>query len=199
MTRLVIWRHGRTEWNHAGRVQGQTDVGLDTEGVAQAAQAAARVAAAYRPDLICASDLRRATQTAHALSVLTGLPVALDPRLRERHYGPWQGLTWAEIRERYPDDFARWGTATPVVDPAIEPLDDMAKRVSSALREVAERVGDGTAVVVTHGGAARAGSASLLGWPAAIWPTLTVLQNCGVSELRYSPERGWQLYAHNLP
>lgn len=197
MTRLIVWRHARTGWNDAGRVQGQSDVDLDQEGVAQAEHAAPRVAA-YRPDVIVSSDLRRAVQTARPLSALTGLAVELDPRLRERHYGPWQGLTSAQIRERYSEDFARWGTATPVANPAIEPLDDLAKRVSSAFRDVADRVGDGTAVLVTHGGAARAGSASMLGWPAVIWPTLTVLGNCHVCELRYSAERGWQLHSHNV-
>jgi probable phosphoglycerate mutase len=197
MARLIIWRHGRTEWNRVGRFQGQSDVDLDSGGVAQAEQSAARVAA-YGPDVIVSSDLRRAARTAQALSDLIGLPVELDPRLRERHFGPWQGLTSAQVRERYPDDFVRWSSATPVANPAIESLDDVAKRVSSAFRDVSGRVGGGTAVLVTHGGAARVGTASLLGWPPAIWSTLTVLNNCGVSELRYSAECGWRLYAHNV-
>jgi glucosyl-3-phosphoglycerate phosphatase len=197
MARLIIWRHGRTEWNRVGRFQGHSDVDLDSDGVAQAEQSAARVAA-YQPDVIVSSDLRRAVRTARALSDLIGLAVELDQRLRERHFGPWQGLTAVEIRERYPDDFVRWSTATPVANPAIEPLDDVAKRVSSAFRDVSGRVGGGTAVLVTHGAAARAGMASLLGWPSAIWSTVAVLHNCRVSELRYSAERGWSLHAHNV-
>jgi glucosyl-3-phosphoglycerate phosphatase len=196
MTRLVVWRHGRTEWNLVGRIQGQTDVDVDEVGLAQAERAAPRVAA-FEPQLIVSSDLRRAVRTAQPLAALTGLPVDLDPRLREQYYGPWQGLTWPEIAEAYPDDFARWGTGTPVANPAIETVEDMAKRVSSAFRDIVDRVGDGTAVLVTHGGAARVGSAGLLGWPPGIWSTLSVLRNCHVSELRYSAERGWRLHAHN--
>ncbi len=198
MTRLIIWRHGRTEWNYTGRFQGQTDVDLDAAGVIQAEEAASTVAA-YQPDLIVSSDLSRATRTAEALADVTGMPVTLDPRLRERDYGPWQGLTRAEIRERYPDDFAHWAFADAVSIPGIETLDDMAKRVNAAFREAAERVGEnGTAVLVTHGGAGRVGIASLLGWPPEIWPTLGVLGNCHLSEVAHTPSRGWRLASHNV-
>ena len=208
MSRLIVWRHGRTEWNFTGRFQGQTDVDLDDIGVEQAEAAAPRLAA-YRPDVIVSSDLRRAARTAEALAAVTGLPVELDKRLRERDFGPWQGLTQAQIRERFPEDLARWHAAEPIENPAIETIDDMAKRVCAALRDVverdvverdvAERVGvDGTAVVVTHGGAARAGCACLLGWPRAVWHTLGVLGNCHLTELRRTADRGWNLHAHNV-
>ena len=199
MTRLLIWRHGRTEWNASDRTQGHTDVDLDDDGVAQAVAAAPRLAA-YQPDLIVSSDLRRAARTAGALAALTGLPVEYDARLRERNFGPWQGLTQAELRERYPEDYARFGTATPLTDPAIETLDDMGKRVGAVFRDVIERAGSGgTAVLVTHGGTARVGIAMLLGWPPAVWPTLGGLGNCHHAVLRHAGVRGWRLVAHNLP
>jgi glucosyl-3-phosphoglycerate phosphatase len=199
MTRLVIWRHGRTEWNASDRTQGHTDVDLDDAGVAQAAEVAPRLAA-YRPDLIVSSDLRRAARTAEALAAVTGLSVELDVRLRERYFGPWQGLTNAEIRQRYPDQHAQLGSAAPIVDLDIETIDDMAKRVGAAFRDVAERVTpDGTAVVVTHGGTARVGCGTLLGLPQGVWHTLGGLGNCRHSELRHTPVRGWQLITHNLP
>ena len=199
MTRLVIWRHGRTEFNATDRTQGHLDVDLDDAGVAQAVDAAPRLAA-YRPDLIVSSDLRRATRTAEPLAALTGLPVDLDVRLRERYFGPWQGLTNAEIRERYPDQYPHLGSAAEVGDLDIETIDDMAKRVGAAFRDVAERVGPGgTAVLVTHGGTARVGCGSLLGLPPEVWHTLGGLGNCHHSELRHTPVRGWQLITHNLP
>jgi glucosyl-3-phosphoglycerate phosphatase len=198
MTRLVVWRHGRSEWNAVGRVQGHADIDLDDEGLAQAAGAAPRLAA-YRPDLVLSSDLRRAARTADALAAITGLTIEYDPRLRERNFGPWQGLTPAEIKERYPVDYARWGRDGPFDDPAIETVDDMAKRVLAAFRDSADRIGPGgTAVLVTHGGAARAGCGSLLGWPQDIWRTLGGLHNCALSELRHTPARGWQLLRHNV-
>ncbi|HEX6871702.1 MAG TPA: histidine phosphatase family protein [Micromonosporaceae bacterium] len=196
MTRLLLWRHGRTEWNATNRVQGQADVDLDGLGQIQA-ELSAPFLAARKPILIVASDLRRAVRTAAVLAELTGLEVEQDERLRERDYGPWQGLTRDEIRQRYPDDFQRWGTAVPIANPAIESLDDLAKRMVAVLRDVADRVGDATAVLVTHGGSARVGTAALLGWPVESWHTLSVLSNCHVCEVRQD-ERGWQLRAHNV-
>ncbi len=101
MTRLIVWRHGRTEWNVSSRVQGHTDVDLDDIGLREAAEAAPAIAA-FGPDLIVSSDLRRAAHTAAALAEVTGLPVEYDARLRERDFGPWQGLTVAEIERDYP-------------------------------------------------------------------------------------------------
>src|SRR5690606_23992047 len=137
--RLILWRHGQTAWNVTGRVQGQTDVDLDETGVAQAAATAPRVAE-YRPDLIVSSDLRRAARTAAALADVTGLPVEYDARLRERYYGEWQGLEHAEIKERYPEQYARWGVVEPIGVDTIELLPDMAARVAEAMRDIAERI-----------------------------------------------------------
>jgi probable phosphoglycerate mutase len=198
VTRLILWRHGRTAWNHSGRIQGQLDTDLDEVGVAQAA-AAAPALAALAPELVVSSDLSRASRTAQFLGELTGLSVTLDPRLRERHFGRWEGLTSEEIAERYPDEHAAWRRGEPEPDPTIEPLAALGDRSSAALREVAERLdGTGTAVVVTHGGAARAGAATLLGLPPSLWHGLAALRNCAVSDLRLIPNRGWTLQGHNL-
>src|SRR5690606_18245837 len=91
-SRLILWRHGHTEWNAERRVQGHSDVPLSALGHAQAAEAAPLLAA-FAPDAIVSSDLRRCTETAAALARHTGLPVRRDPRLRERYYGEWEGLT----------------------------------------------------------------------------------------------------------
>jgi broad specificity phosphatase PhoE len=197
MTRLILLRHGRTAWNLIGRFQGQLDVDLDEVGVAQAEEAAHRVAA-YEPDVIVASDLRRAARTAQPLGALLGKPVSHDARLRERFFGSWQGLTITEIQEKYPDDAERWARNEALVEPTIESLPVMVERVTEALLDIAARVGDGgTAVVVTHGGAARSGCFGLLGWPEATWNTLGVLGNCRLTELRHNPKIGWQMRAYN--
>jgi probable phosphoglycerate mutase len=199
MTWLLVWRHGRTEWNASDRTQGHSDVDLDEAGLEQAVAAAPRLAA-YAPDLIVSSDLSRAARTADALAALTGLTVERDARLRERYFGPWQGLTQDEIRSRYPTEYVGWSTASVVGDLDIESVDDLAKRVGAAFRDAAERVGStGTAVLVTHGGSARVGCGTLLGWPQEIWHTLGGLGNCHHTVLRHSAARGWQLVAHNLP
>jgi glucosyl-3-phosphoglycerate phosphatase len=197
MSRLLLWRHGQTTWNAERRFQGQTDVDLNETGVRQAAEAAPRLAA-REPKLIISSDLRRAARTAQALVDLTGLPLRFDPRLRERHFGPWQGLTATEVEQRFPDDYLHWGSAAPIANPAVEAIETMTERVVAALRDASDEAGEGgIAVVVTHGGSARVGVGGLLGWPQETWHTLGVLGNCRVSELWLNPERGWQLEAHN--
>jgi probable phosphoglycerate mutase len=195
--RLIVLRHGRTAWNAERRTQGQTDVDLDEIGAAQAQEAAERVAR-RNPTAIVSSDLQRATHTAAPLAALTGLPVRTDARLRERHFGPWQGLTDTELRERFPETYGRWLTSG-VSHPDIETVEDMAKRVSAGLRDVVDQAAEeDVVVVVTHGGTARIGCGVLLGWPQELWHTLGPLGNCHRSELVHSVARGWQLDSHNV-
>jgi probable phosphoglycerate mutase len=197
MTRLIVWRHGRTAWNADHRCQGQLDIDLDEIGLEQA-RAAAPPVADERPDLIVSSDLSRALSTARFLAELTGLPVKPDPRLRERDFGPWQGLIPAEITARFPGEYPRLGTATPVGVAGIETESSLAQRVAAAIRDAADVVSGGTAVLVTHGGAAQVGCGLVLGWPATSWHTLTVLNNCRFTDLRRDPDGHWRLHGHNL-
>ncbi|MDR7278630.1 histidine phosphatase family protein [Catenuloplanes atrovinosus] len=197
MTRLIIWRHGNTDWNAAGRVQGQTDVPLNDLGRSQAATAA-RLIAGLEPSAIYSSDLLRARHTADALATLVKLPVTEDPRLRERHYGLFQGLTDPEIAEAHPEAFARWRGGDPDVGAEVERNDDVGKRVGESLREIAERHPGEVVVVATHGGAARQGFGDVLGWPSDVMSAIRPLQNCHWTELVDTPNRGWQLRAHNV-
>jgi glucosyl-3-phosphoglycerate phosphatase len=197
VTRLIVWRHGRTGWNAENRVQGQTDVDLDETGREQAAAVAVRIAA-RKPDVIVASDLRRAQQTAQPLATLTGLPVHLDQRLRERHFGQWQGLLMAEVTERFPEAHARWQHGNPVGACDMEELEDLAKRAAAGLQDAADRAPGGTVVVATHGGTGKYGVAALLGWPLPVTRTLGSLSNCHWVELRTDPTSGWRLLGYNL-
>jgi len=99
---VVLWRHGRTEWNVAGRVQGQSDVPLDDIGREQARDAASRLAT-LRPHRIVSSDLVRASETAEILAELTSQEVELDIRLREMDFGAREGLTWRQAWDTFPD------------------------------------------------------------------------------------------------
>ena len=100
MRRLVLLRHGRTEWNDSGRAQGHADVPLDDVGLAQAKEVAP-VLAALRPVAVWSSDLARAAGTAAAVAAECGLGTVLDPRLREFDVGPnRQGLTAEQLAER---------------------------------------------------------------------------------------------------
>ncbi len=196
MTRLIVWRHGQTAWNHSKRVQGQADIDLDETGRAQTEQAAG-VLARLRPELIVSSDLRRARATAGALAAVTGLPVQVDQRLRERHFGTWQGRTQEELIAAYPDDFARWRAGEDLPEYGMEPLDDLGKRVAEALQDAADTAAGGTVVVATHGLAARHGCRFLLGWPPELVRTMIGLANCHWTELRHDGA-SWRLYAYNV-
>ena len=195
MTRLILWRHGETAWNAEGRVQGQLDVELSELGREQAVRSA-QFLAARQPNVIVASDLRRAADTATVLAELTGLPVRYDTRLRERCFGEWQGHTLAEVKLRWPEAYSRWQAGEPVGECGIEDIEDLAKRVAAAFEEIA--AAGGTIVVAMHGGSARHGAGALLGWPGSLARTLGGLDNCHWTELGFSSRRGWQLLAHNV-
>jgi glucosyl-3-phosphoglycerate phosphatase len=189
--RLVVWRHGRTSWNHEDRFQGQSDIPLDEVGVTQAAAAAARLVA-YSPAAIVSSDLSRAAQTADALASLTGLTVTYDPDLREIDVGSWAGLLASEIRAAYPGVQARLDT-----DPTFrrggdgETLAEVAERTEKALWRALDLVADGeTVIAASHGLAGRLGVARFLGLSHEQWGVLGGLRNCGWITLQ-SLRRGW--------
>jgi broad specificity phosphatase PhoE len=189
--RVVLWRHGRTLWNVERRFQGKTDIPLDETGVRQAARAA-RLLAALRPTALLSSPLKRAADTAQALADITGLPVAHDRDLAERDGGRWEGLTNAEIRERYPAEYAAWQP------PGGETSAQVAKRVTAALeRALDDLPPDGLLVVASHGAALRLGMCGLLRLPEDHWDTMGGLSNCCWSVIGERRTGGWRLVEHN--
>jgi broad specificity phosphatase PhoE len=200
--RLIVWRHGRTEWNLDGRVQGQADVPLDSVGARQAAEAALRLAS-LKPARIVSSDLSRAAATAGELSRLTGLPVTYDEALREIDVGEWAGLTMEAVAEKYPE-FAdiiaagelgirdvRRGTTG-------ENLTEVAARFAGALdRIVAGGDPADTVVVATHGLAARVGISHWLGVPFEHWGVFGGLSNCAWTSLKYGRNGRWRIEEWN--
>src|SRR5689334_1897582 len=160
--RIIIWRHGRTAWNLAGRVQGQTDVPLDEVGREQARAAAARLAS-LAPTRIVSSDLSRARQTADELGRLAGVPVETDVRFRERSFGVREGLTMAEAWEQFPEHMAAWAAGKDAGIPGSEASADAGARFVAGLDEYIAAMGpDDTLVVVAHGGVTRAGTFTFL-------------------------------------
>jgi glucosyl-3-phosphoglycerate phosphatase len=195
--RIVLWRHGRTEWNASGRFQGQTDIDLDEIGRAQAWESARRLAA-LEPDLLISSDLRRTRDTMAALAEITGKPIQLDERLRETFAGEWQGLTGAEIASRYPEEYKAWRAGDPLLKVGGgETRQDVAERMAAAVRDIAARLADdGLAVLTSHGGAARLGIAALIGMPLERFTNIGGLSNGSWSMLR-DTDQGWVLVEHN--
>ena len=190
--RVLLWRHGRTAWNVQRRFQGQSDPPLDGVGETQA-RVAAPMIAAYSPVAIISSDLRRAVQTAEPLAELLGLPVRLDPRLRERSLGRWEGLTRDEVQRLYPEELANWLAGREDCQPDSEPRSEVADRAVAALTDT---VGE-TVVLVTHSATAIALTGRLLGVPQPAWRAVGPLANCHWSELRLD-DHGWRLRAHNV-
>ena len=170
MTRLVLIRHGETDWNREGRCQGQTDVPLNLTGRAQAAALAASLCG-QQLDAVYSSDLLRASQTAQPVAHATRAPLFLDLRLREIHLGQWQGMLLDDVRagdgaraERFFHDPQMRAGRTG------ESVADVFGRVSSALDEILGRHPGGRLAVVSHGLALAALKTRLLGVPlAAAW------------------------------
>jgi probable phosphoglycerate mutase len=197
--RLLLVRHGRTEWNRLGRIQGQTDVALDAEGQAQAA-ALAPVIAGFDPVAIWSSDLERAAATANRIGAEVGHLPRFDARLRERSFGDLEGISHAEFREQAPRDYDAFRAGDFDQIASAEPSDVVASRMGQATDELLSRMGEGeAAVVVSHGAALKLLVGSLLGLsPTASVATLVGMANCAWTEIHLEePGLPGRLVAYN--
>ncbi|MGB8391163.1 glucosyl-3-phosphoglycerate phosphatase [Mycobacterium sp.] len=188
--RLVMLRHGQTDFNLGSRMQGQLDTELSELGRAQAV-AAAEVLGKLQPLRIVSSDLRRAYDTAIRLGERTGLQVRVDDRLRETHLGDWQGMTHVQIDAEAPGARLAWRQDATWAPHCGESRLDVAAR---SLPLVAELVSgdpewgdpnqpDRPVVLVAHGGLIAALSAALLKLPTANWPVLGGMGNASWVQL----------------
>ncbi|BDB41611.1 MULTISPECIES: glucosyl-3-phosphoglycerate phosphatase [Mycobacterium] len=188
--RLVMLRHGQTDYNLGSRMQGQLETDLSELGRAQAV-AAAEVLGKLQPLLIVSSDLRRAFDTAVTLGERTGLPVRVDSRLRETHLGDWQGMTHTQIDAEVPGARLAWREDAAWAPHGGESRVDVAHRslpvVSELVAGEPDWGGPGQperpVVLVAHGGLIAALSAALLGLPVANWPVLGGMGNCSWVQL----------------
>ncbi len=150
--KLLLARHGLTDWNAANRFQGQTDLPLNHTGVEQA-RALARRLAREEIGSIYSSDLQRAAETARAIVGYQKCSILFDPRLRELHFGAWEGMTYDEIRQNGPARAKEW-EASPgeVKPPGGETFTQLIERVRPFLQEILEKHGQQTILLVAHGG-----------------------------------------------
>ncbi len=193
---LVLLRHGRTEWNATGRVQGQAETDLDATGRAQAT-AVARLLAELSPARLAASDLGRARATAEYVAAATGLVPVFDRRLREYDLGEREGVSHAEYAAAHPEEHARFETGDFDVVPGGETAAGVRERIVPALRELLDGTPDGgVAVAVSHGAAIKVATAALLGWPDDAHRTLHAVDNCAWVQLESGPG-GVRLRAYN--
>lgn len=187
--RLVMLRHGQTEFNAGSRMQGQLDTELSDLGRDQAI-AAAEVLAKRQPLVIVSSDLRRALDTAVVLGERSGLPVEVDTRLRETHLGDWQGMTHLEVDAAAPGARLAWRNDATWAPHGGESRIDVAARGTPLLAELfADQTEWGTdeperpVVLVAHGGLIAALTAALLKLPVDNWPALGGMGNASWVQL----------------
>ncbi|HVQ87670.1 MAG TPA: histidine phosphatase family protein, partial [Actinomycetes bacterium] len=128
--RVVLWRHGRTDWNSERRFQGHTDIPLNSEGRAQASRSAERLTG-LAPSLIVSSDLSRARDTAAELAQRVGLEVAVDPRLRETSGGRWEGRFDTDLAQD--PDYVCWSSGADVAAGGAETRTQVADRATEAV------------------------------------------------------------------
>ncbi len=191
--RLVMLRHGQTDYNAGSRMQGQLDTELSELGRDQAV-AAAELLAKRQPLAIVSSDLRRALDTAVVLGERSGQPVLVDTRLRETHLGDWQGLTHLEVDAMAPGarlawrDDARWAPhgGESRVDVAARSMPVVAELVAEQTewgREWGIDEPERPVILVAHGGLIAALTAALLGLPVDNWPVLGGMGNASWVQL----------------
>jgi len=150
MTRLVLIRHGQTQWNREGRWQGQADPPLSALGREQAQRAAGELRAAQL-DHLYSSNLRRAMETAQIIGAALGLAVIPEARLREINLGRWQGMLSDDIQAQYPEEYRLWH-ASPLATrpPEGEDVRTLARRVLEAVSEIVRRHPDQLVGIVAH-------------------------------------------------
>ncbi|CAM00755.1 glucosyl-3-phosphoglycerate phosphatase (pgm family) [Saccharopolyspora erythraea NRRL 2338] len=197
LDRLLLWRHGETDYNAAGRIQGHLDSSLTETGQEQARRAAP-VIAAFQPDVALSSDLNRARSTAAEFTEVSGMPVRLDKRLRETHLGEWQGLSGAEVEHGWPGAMSTWRSTPTWAPPGGESRVEVAERALEVVDEL-DLTYTGTALLCAHGGLITALTARLLSWPVELWPGLGGVANCHwvVLARRSSSDHRWRLMTYN--
>ena len=193
MKRLLLIRHGETNWNVEARLQGQREQTLNATGQAQV-EALAQALRDVSIDIIYSSDLERALATAQAINTAHHLPIATEKRLREFSLGKFEGLTPDELRQRYPQDFEAWRADRSRATHGGETVAQVAARVETLLVEI-ERSLAKTVVVVGHGGPLRVMICKALRLPEAKYWRFR-LDNAGIAELEHG-QNHWLLIRHN--
>ncbi|WP_214368208.1 histidine phosphatase family protein [Pseudonocardia sp. H11422] len=208
LRRLILLRHGQTDYNLAGRMQGHIDSQLTDEGRAQVARAAVELAR-FAPDRLISSDLSRAVDSAGEIAAVTGLPMELDPRLRETHLGKWQGRSVDEIEQDWPGAISAWRSDPAWAPPGGESRVEVVARSLPVVRELDAEFGgpngdgaeeaDGTALLVAHGGLIAGLVSALLELPEQAWPSIGGVGNARWAVLARRPDHPrWRLAGYNI-
>jgi len=164
MTRIILVRHGQTEWNRVERFRGRADVPLDNTGMAQADATGRRIATGWQVSAVYCSPLSRAVKTAEAIAGHFGLVVQPYPGLVDIDYGLWQGLTPAEVQRQWPELIEAWYKAPQTVQiPQGETLEHLRARGLASVNELVTHHPGQTLVLVAHTAIIRAILLGVLG------------------------------------
>jgi len=198
-TKLCVVRHGETAWNAEHRVQGQLDVPLNAIGQAQAL-AASKVLSLEKFDAIYSSDLCRARQTAQPVASFLAREILLERDLRERHYGIFERLTYAEVKERYPEDYARFEAHDPeYAFRTGESFRNFYERSVAVVSRIVNQHEDQSVLVFTHGGVLDMLYRFITGFPLGAARDFGI-PNAGLNRIEVTPAswqiRSWADIAH---
>ncbi len=199
LTRLLAIRHAQTSWNASGRIQGQQDIPLDALGLRQA-DALAHALQDEPLQAIYSSDLERACRTAEPLCRGRGLAPTTDPGLRERAFGSYEGLSFVDIEQRWPEQALRWRRREADFSPGGgESLTAFRQRVVEATTRLAAAHLGQSIALVAHGGVLDILYRTAVRLDLAA-PRTWALDNAAISRLLYSAEGfvvvGWNDHAH---
>ena len=149
--KLLLIRHGETEWNIKGKIQGSCDTELNDTGIRQAEELSSKMLEnKYNFSKIYSSKQKRASKTAEILSKATNIEYAVIEGLEEMNLGVWEGLSWAEVKEKYPAEYEEWYINRRYTKtPKGESYEDMLKRVFAAIKNIIKENREDV-VIVTH-------------------------------------------------
>lgn len=195
MTRLVLVRHGESEWNVERRIQGQAGTGLSERGRRQSVATAALIAEVYPGALLASSDLQRCRETAGPFAALLDGGPEWHEGLRERHFGDWTGELASTVAETDPDRWRRWiGGEDVIGEVGGEDSPTLVARVTGAVRSLLQRADGRPVVCITHGGPVWHGTRALLGLSDRI---LGGVANCSITELDAGADESTRLVSWN--
>jgi len=187
-TNIILVRHGETEWNRVERFRGQIDIPLNTTGIEQAKKTGKKIMKQFKPSMIYASPLKRASQTAEKIAVENDLIIQTIDGLTDIDYGDWQGLTPKAVQEKWPTLAEKWFRRPGTLEiPGGETLHDIQTRALAALQAIGEWNKDQEIVLVSHTVVIRA---ILLGILRADLDRLWQIgqEPCAINLIEYSPE-----------
>lgn len=196
MTRLLIVRHGETDWNADARVQGFSDIPMNAAGRAQVQ----RTAAALANDTIAAvysSDLSRARDTGVILAARHELPVSEVPALRERCWGAWEGRSLTELAVEDPENYASLRAGQWVTPDGAEDYESLQSRIAGAIESIAAAHADQSVIIATHGGPVKVITAWVLGAPVSAHNAMRI-GNASVTTIIVRNSR-FVLESYNVP